>query len=53
MPAPVSDGTVPWPAETARDYVAKGYWAGLPLGTLLGEAAGRRPGAPALTDPVA
>ncbi len=53
MPAPISDGTVRWPAETARDYVAKGYWAGLPLGTLLREAAGRRPGAPALTDPVA
>ncbi|MGD0699132.1 MAG: AMP-binding protein [Trebonia sp.] len=51
MPAPISDGTVPWPPEVARDYVAKGYWAGVPLGLLLREAAGRRPEAPALSDP--
>jgi salicylate---CoA ligase len=53
MPAPISDGTVPWPAEAVRDYVAKGYWAGVPLGTLLREVAERRPDAPALADPAA
>jgi salicylate---CoA ligase len=51
VPAPISDGTVPWPAEAARDYVARGYWAGVPLGTLLREVADRRPDAPALADP--
>jgi non-ribosomal peptide synthetase component E (peptide arylation enzyme) len=53
MRAPISDGTVPWPPEAARDYIAKGYWAGMPLGTLLREAADRRPNAPALADPAA
>jgi non-ribosomal peptide synthetase component E (peptide arylation enzyme) len=53
MPAPISDGTVPWPAEAARNYVAKGYWAGVPLGTLLREVADQRPDAPALSDPAA
>ena len=26
---------MPWPDAEADDYVAKGYWAGIPLGTLL------------------
>jgi salicylate---CoA ligase len=51
MPTPISDNTVPWPDEAAKEYVAKGYWAGVPLGTLLREVADRRPDAPALADP--
>jgi 2,3-dihydroxybenzoate-AMP ligase len=50
MPTPIRDHTVPWPDEVARDYVAKGYWAGVPLGHLLREVADRRPEAPALID---
>ncbi|WP_028920978.1 (2,3-dihydroxybenzoyl)adenylate synthase [Pseudonocardia acaciae] len=50
MPAPIAEGTVPWPAEFARRYLAAGYWAGRPLGDLLREAADRTPHAPALVD---
>ncbi|MGH3171921.1 MAG: (2,3-dihydroxybenzoyl)adenylate synthase [Trebonia sp.] len=50
MPSPISDHTVPWPADAVADYVAKGYWSGVSLGTLLRATADRRPGAPALTD---
>ncbi|MEW2503754.1 AMP-binding protein [Amycolatopsis sp. NPDC047767] len=50
MPSPISDHTVPWPAADADRYVAAGYWAGVPLGELLREAAGRAPDAPALID---
>ena len=53
MPTPIGYGTVPWPADAVRDYIVKGYWAGIPLGTLLREAADRRPNAPALSDPAA
>ncbi|TQL91127.1 (2,3-dihydroxybenzoyl)adenylate synthase [Pseudonocardia kunmingensis] len=53
MPAPINDHTVPWPADVAADYVAKGYWAGVPLGALLREVADRRPDAPALVDAAA
>jgi salicylate---CoA ligase len=55
MPSPISDHTVPWPKDAADEYVAEGYWAGVPLGTLLRQAAGR-PGQgqeTALADPVA
>ena len=31
MPTPISDHTVPWPDAAVADYVAKGYWAGVPL----------------------
>ncbi|RKH76306.1 2,3-dihydroxybenzoate-AMP ligase, partial [Corallococcus praedator] len=41
---------VPWPEEFVRRYVGAGYWAGRPLGELLGEAAARTPDAPALVD---
>ncbi|MFC0437623.1 (2,3-dihydroxybenzoyl)adenylate synthase [Kutzneria buriramensis] len=47
------DHTVPWPEDVAREYVAAGYWAGVPLGTLLRQAAALHPEAPALIDPVA
>jgi len=50
MPSPISDHTVPWPATEADRFAAAGYWAGLPLGELLREVAGRTPDAPALID---
>ena len=50
MPSPIGAHTVPWPPEDADRYVAEGYWAGVPLGTLLREAAGRTPDATALVD---
>lgn len=53
MPSPISDHTVPWPDDVAADYVAKGYWAGVPLGTLLRDAADRDPDATALVDAAA
>jgi salicylate---CoA ligase len=55
MPSPISEHTVPWPKEAADEYVARGYWAGVPLGTLLREAAARpgRDQETALADPVA
>ena len=50
MATPISEGTVPWPAEFADRYVAAGYWAGRPLGDLLREVAETRPDAEALVD---
>jgi len=53
MPTPISDHTVPWPDAAAADYVAKGYWAGVPLDALLRDVADRRSDSPALVDPSA
>ncbi|RTL67216.1 MAG: 2,3-dihydroxybenzoate-AMP ligase [Pseudonocardiaceae bacterium] len=53
MPSPISDHIVPWPDDVATDYVAEGYWAGVPLGTLLRNAADRDPDATALVDAAA
>jgi 2,3-dihydroxybenzoate-AMP ligase len=53
MPSPISDHTVPWPKDVADDYVAKGYWQGVPLGTLLWQAADSRPDSLALADAAA
>jgi salicylate---CoA ligase len=53
MPSPISQHTIPWPEADAARYQAEGYWAGVPLGTLLRQAADRTPGAPALTDAAA
>ncbi|MCX5243316.1 (2,3-dihydroxybenzoyl)adenylate synthase [Streptomyces prunicolor] len=53
MPTPIAENTVPWPDAAVARYVAEGYWAGVPLGTLLQEVADRMPHAPALVDPVA
>jgi 2,3-dihydroxybenzoate-AMP ligase len=53
MPTPISDHTVPWPDHAVREYVAKGHWAGVALGTLLREVADRHPDVPALVDPAA
>jgi 2,3-dihydroxybenzoate-AMP ligase len=50
QPTPIGDHTVPWPDHAVRYYVAKGYWAGVPLGTLLREVADRLPDTPALVD---
>lgn len=41
MPSPISDHTVPWPDAAVQSYVDKGYWTGVPLGTLLREVADR------------
>ena len=53
MPSPISEHTVPWPAEDTVRYVRGGYWAGIPLGTLLRQAADRMPEANAVADPTA
>jgi maleylpyruvate isomerase len=37
---PVAEGTVPWPEEAAREYVARGWWRGRALGTELWSAVG-------------
>ena len=50
MATPISDHTVPWPAEDADRYVAAGYWAGRPLGDLLREVAQARADDDALVD---
>jgi salicylate---CoA ligase len=47
---PVAEGTVPWPQDAAREYVARGWWRGRALGTELWSAAGARPDAPAVID---
>ena len=48
--SPVTEGTVPWPEDAARRYVARGWWRGLALGTELWNAAAARLDAPAVTD---
>jgi salicylate---CoA ligase len=47
---PLSQGTVPWPEEAAREYAARGWWRGTALGTELRAAAAARPDAVALVD---
>jgi salicylate---CoA ligase len=53
MPTPISDHAVAWPAAVAQSYVDKGYWAGVPLGTLFRDVADRHADAVALADPAA
>jgi salicylate---CoA ligase len=48
--SPVTEGTVPWPEDAVRQYVARGWWRGLALGTELWNAAAARLDAPAVTD---
>ena len=48
--SPVAEGTVPWPADAARQYVVRGWWRGLALGTELWTAANARLDAPAVID---
>ncbi|MGW0838627.1 (2,3-dihydroxybenzoyl)adenylate synthase [Streptomyces sp. NPDC002787] len=50
MPRPSSDGAVPWPAEYAARYTAKGYWEGVALGDRLHTAADATPDALAVVD---
>jgi 2,3-dihydroxybenzoate-AMP ligase len=47
---PSRDGVVPWPAEFATRYVARGYWRERPLGAELRDAAAVRPDHVALVD---
>ena len=48
--SPVTEGTVPWPEDAVGQYVARGWWRGLALGTELWNAAAARLDAPAVTD---
>ena len=48
--SPVAEGTVSWPEEAVRQYVARGWWRGLALGTELWSAASARLDAPAVVD---
>ena len=47
---PVSEGTVPWPDELARQYTKAGWWRGQALGTEIAAVAAARPDATALVD---
>jgi 2,3-dihydroxybenzoate-AMP ligase len=49
-PAPVAEGTVPWPDELAAEYTARGWWRGQPLGAELWAVADRRRDAVAVVD---
>jgi len=53
MPSRIGEHTVPWPAAYAARYADAGYWAGVPLGTLLGSVADAHQAALAVADPVA
>ncbi|NUT21757.1 MAG: AMP-binding protein [Hamadaea sp.] len=50
MTIPTSHEIVPWPADAAARYVAKGHWAGRTLGAQLAEVARRTPDAVCLID---
>ena len=47
---PVAEGTVPWPQEAVREYVARGWWQGQALGSELWSVAHTRPDAIAVID---
>lgn len=47
---PTSRGVVPWPAEAAARYVARGYWRGLPLAAHIYAAGRAAPDAVCLAD---
>ncbi|HKS44511.1 MAG TPA: AMP-binding protein [Amycolatopsis sp.] len=51
MPSPISEHTVPWPDALAQEYTARGFWRGVPLGTLLRQVADTVPDRTALVDP--
>jgi non-ribosomal peptide synthetase component E (peptide arylation enzyme) len=50
MVTPIADGTVPWPAELAREYAQAGWWRGQALGTEIAAVADARPDATAMVD---
>ena len=50
MVTPIADGTVPWPAELAREYAQAGWWRGQALGAEIAAVADARPDATALVD---
>ena len=49
-PTPVAEGTVPWPEDVVREYVARGWWRGRSIGEELLAVADERPDAVALVD---
>lgn len=53
MISPITDHTVPWPADVAARYAAEGYWKGVTIGTELWRVAQERPDTVALVDPAA
>lgn len=48
--SPVTERTVPWPQEAARQYAVRGWWRGLALGTELWTAMNAQLDAPAVID---
>jgi 2,3-dihydroxybenzoate-AMP ligase len=46
----ITEGTVPWPEDLAREYARAGWWRGQALGTEIAAAAAARETAIALTD---
>ena len=50
MPTLIADGIVAWPPDFARRYRDAGYWAGIPLGTVVQGTAQARPDRVALVD---
>lgn len=47
---PTTTGAVPWPAEVAAEYRARGYWEDRTIGSLVREVADRHPHREALVD---
>src|SRR5215469_7656254 len=47
---PVLEGTVPWPADLAREYAKAGWWRDRDLGAEIAAVAAARPDATALVD---
>jgi 2,3-dihydroxybenzoate-AMP ligase len=50
MSEPTSRGTVPWPAEVADLYRARGYWEDRTIGEIIWEVADAHPDRPAVVD---
>jgi len=46
----ITEGTVPWPGDLAREYEKAGWWRGRDLGTEIAGVAAARPDATALVD---
>jgi len=50
MTSHTSEGTIPWPADLAAEFRAKGYWEDRALGSYLIDTAGRLPEKVAVVD---